>query len=190
MSNYVPLQSHGLKKTKQIWKPPKSHSRFWSATKEDEFWMRPLVSPGDGGKWGTLETVPDERYPVDLYDVRDERGELIGYSEMNPVEYLEFARGMPLQLLVVGTEGLNYCLSKPVEEKYKSVEVHTLQWSAGGSSRERFLCWSVPLHYALRLVETGWIKCIGPDRKNEFFHEVRMKASERAFRMGYDRRFA
>lgn len=58
------------------WIPPKSNSRFVTYDASDEHWLRPFG----------LGTVQPMRQ-VELYDVRDEVGDLIGYSQYSPSDF-------------------------------------------------------------------------------------------------------
>lgn len=75
------LSTHGW--VTSPWIPPKSNSRFVTYDASDEHWLRPFG----------LGTVRPMRQ-VELYDVRDEIGNLIGYSQYSP---LDFARKVGYQ---------------------------------------------------------------------------------------------
>jgi hypothetical protein len=76
------LSTHGW--VTSPWIPPKSNSRFVTYDASDEHWLRPFG----------LGTVRPMRQ-VELYDVRDEIGNLIGYSQYSPSDFGRKAGSQP-----------------------------------------------------------------------------------------------
>lgn len=71
-TGFKPLQTHG--RTVKTWQPPHG-DRFLSYDSRDEAWMRPL------GLGRIVDT------PEALFDVRDDLGELVGYTVHDPRDY-------------------------------------------------------------------------------------------------------
>lgn len=182
MTDYKPLQTHGLCKTKRVWNPPKL-GRFMAADKSDEHWMRPLMMAGDGGRWGTISVVPDERYPVDLYDVRDERNELIGYSSLNPCDQWN-SRWPELVLNVIAPEDRYIRGAITPEEScgYKQITIRVTRWRA---SDEDYVAWQARFSDAFALIRGGWLKVLGTDNIREWEYIMRQKQYDREFRHIY-----
>jgi hypothetical protein len=76
------LSTHGW--VTSPWIPPKSNSRFVTYDLSDEHWMRPS---------GFGKVLPMRQ--VKLYDVRDEAGDLIGYSQYSPSDFARKAGYQP-----------------------------------------------------------------------------------------------
>lgn len=72
------LSTHGW--VTSPWIPPKSNSRFVTYDLSDEHWLRPFG-------FGTVQPMRQ----VELYDVRDEVGDLIGYSQYSPSHFAKKA---------------------------------------------------------------------------------------------------
>lgn len=163
--NYLPLQSHGLCKTVEVWEPPRS-GRFVSYDKSDESWMRPLGI-------GKVVKRPNPLLLVDLYDVRDEKGDLVGYSELNPIDY--WNRGTrDLMIGVIDSFPPVY----PVRrfDQTSSVREIRIRISRYSVACEAYLCWQVQLYDAPALIMGKWIKAIGEDRVRELAHKAHQRA--------------
>ena len=179
--NYLPLQSHGLCKTVDVWEPPRS-GRFVSYDKSDESWMRPL---GIGKVVKKLNPL----LPVDLYDVRDERGDLVGYSELDPVDY--FNRGVrDLMIAAIDSFPRPIQFFRPESDSYmdqmKIRQIH-VKASRYSVACENYLCWQVQLYDAPALIMGKWIKAIGEDRVRELAYEVHQRAREFEWKRMYGR---
>lgn len=163
-----PLQTHGQYTSR--WVPPKP-DRFTVYDAGDEAWARPLGL-------GSVESCL-----VSLYDVRDERNDLVGYTRHNPASHYE----RKLHALHV------YCLDcddyptfrasedrgVPCEYKpFRTIEIRLIQLAICG---EYFIAWHVPLQYGAQLMDAGWLDCIGPDHKSRYVNELRRRSEERDF---------
>lgn len=147
-----PLQTH--KRYVEVWIAPKEP--FVRYEKSDEEWCRYFGI-------GTIEKVLEP-----LYDVRDERGDLVGYCRHNPVECRGRRLVLPVAPMLEWSEKI-----KPFEPpSYQRIELNVWNHSLNG---ERFLCWMVHLRDAATLVQTSFITLLDRDRKDDFVHELRKK---------------
>jgi len=170
--DYLPLQSHGLCKTVDVWEPPRG-GRFVSCDKSDESWMRPLGI-------GNVVKRPNPLLPVDLYDVRDEKGDLVGYSEWNPVDY--YNRGSrDLMISAIDTFPRPVQFFRPESDPYtrrdtiREIRIRISRYSV---ACENYLCWQVQLYDAPALILGKWIKAIGECRVRELAYEAHQRARE------------
>ena len=190
--NYLPLQTHGLCKTVEVWLPPRD-GRFVSYDNVDEAWMRPLGI-------GKVVNKPNPLLPVDLYDVRDENGDIVGYSELNPVDYWD--RGSrDLRIAVIDTfprpAGLFNRLADPFEEldTVREIRIRISTFSIGFDGPigrdhppdQRYLYWSVRLSDAPALIMGKWVKLIGEDNIKKFANEMHYRARELEYKRMYGR---
>lgn len=161
-----PLQTHGQYTTQ--WVPPKS-DRFTVYDAGDEAWARPLG----------LGTV--EQCLVNLYDVRDERNDLVGYTRNDPVAHYR-RHGYTLHVHCLDCDDYPTFHRKedrglPCEPKpFRHIEIRLVQLEVCG---ERFLSWHVPLQYGAQLMDAGFLACIGPDHRSRYVAELRQRFEER-----------
>lgn len=135
-----PLQTHGL--CDEEWIPPRSLSRFISFGREDEHWLRPLG----------LGTV--RRIPKPLYDVRDEFGELMGFSPHDPTRCHRSLR-------VACFDGdLSFAFRPTGRLKIAYLRIDTAVYARGG---ERFTSWKSRAEDAIGLLQCGFITTAGQD---------------------------
>jgi len=117
--------------------------------------------------------------PMELYDVRSLDGKLIGYSGHNPANHPH-----PSMLVhVLDKQVERECYQAAFESNkapviravIKSIEVMTRFFSAG---RERFVCWYARIEDAEALARSGWLKCVGEDRIDEFVWKLKKRRYE------------
>lgn len=161
-----PLQTHGQYTTR--WVPPKA-DRFTVYDAGDEAWARPLG----------LGSV--ERCLVNLYDVRDEHNDLVGYTRHNPEAY---HRRKQFSLWIGSLQDCEYEKMSVAQTRHDafrpdsicSIEIRLVQIVISG---ERFVSWYVPLQYGAELMDAGFLACIGPDHRSRYVRELRQRAEER-----------
>lgn len=160
-----PLQTHGL--TREVWIPPKE--RFVTYEASDEAWAKPLGL-------GKVETKP-----VDLYDVRDQRNKLIGYTSHNPAKYIEEGC-MDINVRVAdspsmrrreiwGGEPIDFLKMQP----YQTIRLRIYRIDMYGHN---YWTWVADICDAELLARAEWIKCIGEDHIHRFASELRFRAYE------------
>lgn len=161
-----PLQTHGKYTTR--WVPPKA-DRFTVYEASDEAWARPLG----------LGSV--EQCLVDLYDVRDERNALVGYTRHNPESYhrrkqfsMWIGSLLDLERPEMRVAQLRHDAFKP--DSICRIEIRLVQLVYYG---EHFVSWHVPLQYGAELMDAGFLVCIGPDHRDRYVRELRDRWHER-----------
>lgn len=161
-----PLQTHGKYTTR--WVPPKA-DRFTVYESSDEAWARPL---GLGSA---------EQCLVNLYDVRDERNDLVGYTQHNPESY---HKRKQFSLWIGCLQDLEHPEMRFGQVRYDSrrtdsfcrIEIRLVEFVYYG---ERFVSWHVPLQYGAQLMDAGFLACIGPDHRSRYVAELRQRFEER-----------
>jgi len=161
-----PLQTHGQYTSR--WVPPKP-DRFTVYDASDEAWARPLG----------LGSV--EQCLVNLYDVRDERNDLVGYTQHNPEAYYNRKQ---FSLWIGSLRDLEYPEIQVAQLRHDAfqpdsicrIEIRLVQFEICG---ERFISWHVPLQYGAELMASGWLACIGPDYRDRYVRELRQRFEER-----------
>lgn len=162
MRNLSPLMTSG--KYDERWVPPRR--AFITYEAKDEGWARPL---------GIGRVVMS---PAKLYDVRDRRGALIGYTGWDPTESMGIER---VEILSSGMRLYSPRGRGMSPPDLRTVEIET---RVLGIDRERYLTWVANLEDAEDLIRTGWIT-MGEDNMNRMIHSVR----ERAMNQRIDRRY-
>lgn len=167
MSNRIGLRSHGLVESR--WVPTKG--RFTSLEASDEPWAR---------YFGLGKIVTK---PMELYDVRDFSGKLIGYSSQDPAK----CQYPGIKIAVLEEKTVRQCWQEALDTHstpanrgvLRSVEVMT---RVIGIDRESFVCWCVRIEDAEALARSYWLKCIGEDKLEKFIWDLRrLKNEERYF---------
>lgn len=161
-----PLQTHGQYTSR--WVPPKS-DRFTVYDAGDEAWARPLG----------LGSV--ERCLVNLYDVRDERNDLVGYTRHNPEAYHSRKQ---FSLWIGSLQDMDNPEMRVAQMRHDAfrpdsichIEIRLVQIAIHG---ERFISWYVPLQYGAQLMDAGFLVCICPDHKSRYVAELRKRFEER-----------
>ncbi len=161
-----PLQTHGQYATR--WVPPKA-DRFTVYEPSDEAWARPL---GLGSC---------EQCLVNLYDVRDERNDLVGYTRYNPESY---HKRKQFSLWIGSLQDCEYKKISVAQVRHDafrpdsicSIEIRLVKIVISG---ERFVSWYVPLQYGAELMDAGFLACIGPDHRSRYVAELRQRFEER-----------
>lgn len=112
------------------------------------------------------------RFVLDsLYDVRDELGELIGYSRANPAASrqrmieLHFIEGDHRPYFV----GDNHSIDR---QSMRTIRIEVGEYSLDG---RLYACWKVPLAQAVDLLMTPFIECTGADCLNDWISELRLR---------------
>jgi hypothetical protein len=164
-----PLQTHGQYTSR--WVPPKP-DRFTVYDAGDEAWARPLG----------LGSV--EQCLVNLYDVRDERNDLVGYTGHNPEAYhsrKQFSMWIgslqDLEQSEMHVAQMRHDAFKP--DSICRIEIRLVQLEYNG---EHFISWHVPLQYGAELMAGGFLCCIGPDHRDRYVRELRRRWEERDYR--------
>lgn len=160
-SQYKPLQTHG--RTITTWQPPDG-DRFTAYDRRDETWMRPL------GLGRIVET------PEALYDVRDERGELVGYTVHDPSRY--GARGIVMAVSDPnGPSGYpaSVGMMRDAERKIEII-APLFRWPDG----EPRIGWRVMLADVPDLIRVKWITVLGEDRIKQSIYDAERKVWERS----------
>ena len=153
------LQTHGL--FEERWIPPKD-DRFTRYEPRDESWARPLSR-------GTVQ-----RQPMRLYDVRDDRLQLLGYVRNNPADckswYLNFA------VAPQPSTSFHYQPDRPDQLTCVTLCVREVAWKtvhrSGGYIIERALCWVATIDGAIVLLEAGKLVS-GADNMREWTRHLR-----------------
>lgn len=148
------MQSHG--QYREVWVPPKT--AFIRYEKSDEAW----------GRYAGVGTIEKQLRPY--YDVRDERGSLVGYTDMNPCDH----GTRPIELRVptdLALDRMWYPFQQDPATRidYKTVSLRVWTYEVEG---ERFLCWSCNSVDAGALIQTTVIKLVDRDRRDEYIHKV------------------
>jgi len=153
-----PLQTHG--RYVETWVPPVE--RFVRYERSDERWARPL---GIGTVKSELEA---------LYDVRDERRNLIGYTVHNPM----CIRNRPF-LTLTYAECPSYRRWRPEEILVRAEEREIyLEVVDYGMGNEIFRNWQASLQDSLLLIEMGWVSVMGRDNRHDWEYELRRRMAE------------
>jgi hypothetical protein len=164
------LRTHG--KTTRTWEPPTYLGGFIKYEKSDEPWAAYC------GLGRYVEV------PLNLFDVRDEHMNLVGYTREDPVD--NYRRGSrPLRVRIM--EPLDgFMLSSlentppwdhRVDQTVRNVDVctDTMHFSTDLCIKN-FACWFCDLSDASALAEGGWLVCIGDDNRRAFARELARKA--------------
>ena len=163
----IGLRSHGCVESK--WVPTKG--RFTSLESKDESWARYFGL-------GKIVTVP-----MELYDVRDFSGKLIGYSSQDPAK----CQYPGIKIAVLEEKTVKQCWQESLATHstpasrgvLKSIEVTT---RVIGIDQERFVCWCVRIEDAEALARSNWFKCIGEDKLEKFCYKLLRRTYERNHR--------
>lgn len=146
-TRYKPLQTHG--RTVKTWQPPHG-DRFLSYDSRDEAWMRPL------GLGRIVDT------PEALFDVRDERGELVGYTVHDPRDYER--RGAIVCILDPDGPCGFLASGRRVEKTHMrtaSIMAYLFLWTDGATR----IGWRVRPRDVPDLIRVKWIQVLGEDNK-------------------------
>lgn len=158
--NYEPLQSHDFHDL--VWQPP-APERFVSYDCRDESWMRPL---------GLGSVVKVKRA---LYDVRDERNELIGYTTHQPSHERPYM-GLPFS----SVEEPSYWTGDD-ERPCVQTEMINLRTGYSGVGDKRFVFWQANLSDAPKLIRGRFIQTLGEDNIRSFARRIEMESRKRAY---------
>lgn len=162
MEIFFGLRSHGLVESR--WIPTKG--RFVSLEEKDESWAK---------FFGLGQTVT---LPMELYDVRDFSGKLIGYSNQDPAK----AMRPVVELSVLEGRNDRQCwIDRSEQIKRGSIKTIQLRVREIAVECDRFVCWYVCVDDAEALAWSGWLKCIGEDRLSEFIWDLRKKRCEHGY---------
>lgn len=161
-----PLQTHGKYTTR--WVPPKA-GKFTVIEASDEAWAHPL---GIGSV---------EQCLVNLYDVRDERNDLVGYTRHNPEAYHSRKQ---FSLWIGCLQDLEHSEMRLAQVRHDacrpggicSIEFRLVEFAYYG---QRVVAWHVPLQYGAQLMDAGFLACIGPDHRSRYVAELRQRFEER-----------
>ena len=154
-----PLMTHGL--VDEVWIPPRDPFVTYEAS--DESWARYC---GLGRVVKRLKK---------LYDVRDEKGDLVGYTSYNPSD----TRGHRLEIPIANRAAVRFYQTEPIQrDEIKTVEVELAYFRIDS---ETFCTWRCRLVDAEPLVRCGWIKCVGEDNKERFIDNIREKLYNRIY---------
>ena len=159
-SKSKPLQTHG--RTVKTWQPPRE-DRFVSYDSRDEAWMRPL------GLGRIVET------PEVLFDVRDERAELVGYTVHDPCRY--GVRGAVVFVSdPIGPSGYpsSVGMRRDAERKIEII-APLFRWPDGDPR----IGWRVTLADVPDLIRVKWITVLGEDQIERAIYDAERKAWER-----------
>jgi hypothetical protein len=170
MKPLKPLQTHGI--MVDTWIPPKHP--FVQYEPRDEAW----------GRYAGVGRI--ESRLAELYDVRDENNELIGYTKKHPVEAMEFSRGGQYLTQVAVSVPMPYLahdFSKPSPYRRIALDFRMHRFACDGDD---YLSWFARLVDGELLVRSRFIECIGQDHINEFAFAIRRRYLDREYdRMGY-----
>lgn len=153
-----PLQTHG--QYDEEWQPP-AGGRFVSYGRSDEAWMRPLGL-------GRIQ-----RTPKPLYDVRLKRSptKLVGYANVNPVEFLEHSLGRVLTLAFMPPISASTPAYDITDPQIRPISVYADEILI---CNHRFVFWAVESERdAADLILGGWITVLGVDNIQRHCAELR-----------------
>ncbi len=157
-----PLRTHNH--YVERWLPP--DSPFVTYEPQDETWAR----------YCGIGRV--ERRLDDLFDVRDQLGDLVGYTRWNPAE--QYRRSLHVEIPVLEDRRLPL-LDVPADVQRTEIRTVRIQISTWGFEDDRFLCWRLHLKDAEVLVRSKWIECIGEDGIEEYCYTLRERAMRRLY---------
>jgi hypothetical protein len=158
-TRYKPLQTHG--RTVKTWQPPHG-DRFVEYDSRDEAWMRPL------GLGRVVDT------PEAMFDVRDERGELVGYTAHDPSRYP--STGVMVYVCdPIGPSGYpsSIGMTRDAERKIEII-APLFRWPDG----EPRIGWRVMLADVPDLIRVKWITVLGEDNIKRAIYDAERKAWE------------
>jgi hypothetical protein len=160
-TRYKPLQTHG--RTVKTWQPPHG-DRFTEYDRRDEAWMRPL------GLGRIAET------PEALFDVRDERGELVGYTIHDPRDY-DPREAMICILDPEGPMGFLASDRRVQKPTIRTVTIRVCRWTWPGG--EYSIGWRAMLSDVPDLILVKWITVLGEDNIQRAIYDAERKVWER-----------
>lgn len=156
-----PLQTHKLKVER--WIPP-TDEPFIRYTSSDEDWCR---------YFGIGQIVEE---PAKYYDIRDEHTRLVGYTDLNPVEFID-RRGINLTVLPPQESQLTW-LSNFDPPKFTEIWVGVRSFELfvstnDGESCDRYIAWHCHSKDAAALAQSSWVKLFGCDNIQEWSRELK-----------------
>jgi hypothetical protein len=168
MTEFIPaLQTHGL--YEEIWIP--EESRFWRLEKRDEKWARPLG-------FGSVK-----RHLKELYDVRDNKMDLLGYVKFNPEKHSH--KTIAIQI----APQVNFVSSFFHDDKLETIPVDFVHLRqrlsrfrvAGPEFRKPkellYFFWMATTADAIKLLEAGQLVS-GRDNLQQWEHALHLKLRE------------